>query len=192
IYLMSELSLMEENAERILVVDGARRNRRRVALQLAQAGYKVITAESADQAVTLIRHHGAPRLAIIDATLPDRQGVALAKSLQAQRASPVLLMCTPQSWVECDADPEDLPPNLAEAMLLRPYVPAVLLNAVQRLIRSTEAPAISDTETIIDADLRINFAQRYIVRNGEKIRLTPTENRLLHLLYMNRGRAVSP
>lgn len=194
---MTELAQLERNAERIMVVDGARRSRRRVALQLTQAGYTVVTAESADQAVDMIRHHGAPRLAIIDTTLPNLQGMDLAKSLQSQGASPVLLLCTPYNFASCPdapvlSSPAEGHKDCAEALLLRPYVPAVLLNAVQCLIRSTEAPVITDTETTIDANLSINFAQRYVLRDGERIRLTPTESRLVHLLYMNRGRAVSP
>ena len=45
---------------------------------------------------------------------------------------------------------------------------------------------------MIDEKLRINFAQQYAVVGDDQITLTPTENRLLHILYNNRGRVLSP
>jgi DNA-binding response OmpR family regulator len=51
---------------------------------------------------------------------------------------------------------------------------------------------VVDPELVIDDHLRINFAQQYAVVDNDQIMLTPTENRLMHILYNNRGRVLSP
>jgi DNA-binding response OmpR family regulator len=47
-------------------------------------------------------------------------------------------------------------------------------------------------ETMLDERVRVNFGQHYAVVDNTPIALTPIETRLLHTLYQQRGRALSP
>ena len=59
------------------------------------------------------------------------------------------------------------------------------------MLARTSAEVSSDPEQVIDDNLRINFAQHYAIVNGEQVTLTPTETRLMNILYNNRGRVLS-
>jgi two-component system, cell cycle sensor histidine kinase and response regulator CckA len=64
-----------------------------VAEVLKREGYSVLTAWSASQAVLLFRSHHEIDLLLSDITMPEMDGVTLARTLRAERPSlSVLLM----------------------------------------------------------------------------------------------------
>jgi len=76
----------------ILIVDDDTVLCRVLGRVLTAQGYHVVPATDAAEALGLTRVH-PPRLALIDRCLPDRDGTALARELQARWAGlPVILM----------------------------------------------------------------------------------------------------
>jgi len=70
----------------ILVVEDNERNRRLVCDVLTHAGYRVLTAESAEEGLPLAaREH--PDLILMDVQLPGMDGVAALAALRAERAT---------------------------------------------------------------------------------------------------------
>lgn len=180
--------LCEENSQRILIVDDARETQKMLALQLERAGYAVITAGDGPQALDLVRRKGLPRLVLLDCTLPGMSGGAVAEAINALGPTPIIMLSTPAALAALDK----AKPPVAADYLIKPIALPDLLATMQRVLEQAETPSVPDAEISIDGRLGINFAQHYIVLDGERISLTPTENRLLHHLYMNRGRVVSP
>jgi two-component system, cell cycle sensor histidine kinase and response regulator CckA len=66
----------------VLVVDDEPEIRKLVAAMLAQFGYSVLTADSGEHALTVLRHHGRPiDLLITDVVAPGMSGPMLADRL---------------------------------------------------------------------------------------------------------------
>ena len=68
---------------RVMVVDDSATVRKMVVGILAKAGYAVTEAADADQAATLVRELGAPRLFLLDVNMPGTDGFGLCKHLRA-------------------------------------------------------------------------------------------------------------
>lgn len=177
-----------ENAQRILVVDDARETQQMIALQLERAGYQVMTANHGREALELIRRQGLPRLVILDISLPGKNGFVVAKEIHAIGDVPILLLASVNDLLAHDQPPLT---GISDC-LVKPFAFQELLDSIRQAFNHDDAPPITDREFRLDAHIRINFAQQYLLVDGQKNLLTPTETRLLHLLYINRGRVVSP
>lgn len=179
---------MDEQPLRILVVDDAVRTRRMLTLQLEHMGYAVTAFAQGTDALAWVHCHGLPNLVLVDATLADMRGTTLAEELQCGDHVPVLLLASP-----ADLDCEESLLSTPATCLLKPFVFAELLTVVQQLLRPTEPTLpVEAGECALGAAVRINFPLQSLTVAGRKIALTPTETRLLLLLYAQRGRVVSP
>jgi DNA-binding response OmpR family regulator len=181
-------ALHDQSAQSILVVDDARATQRRIALQLQRAGFTVVTADSGPRALEWVRRSGLPRLVLLDVGMAGMNGFAVADALRAMGDVPIIFL---SPLADAAALGEDAA-RYAGDYLLKPFADGELLDSIQRALTRSELPPMADLEAVVDAGLRINFAQQYIVTGGERVALTPTETRLLHLLYCHRGRVVSP
>lgn len=177
-----------DNAQHILVVDDARKTQQMIALQLERAGYQVTTADDGSHALEWIRRQGLPRLIVMDISLPGRDGLAVAKEIQTIGDVPIVLLA---SLTDMMAPPDHSLTGIS-GCLVKPFAFPELLQSIQHALVQSDAPLISDREFRLAAHLRINFVQQYLLVDGQKVLLTPTETRLLHLLYINRGRVVAP
>ncbi len=181
-------TLRGDNAQRVLVVDDARETQQMIALQLERAGYHVVTADDGLRALELIRRQGLPRLVVLDLSLPGKDGFTVAKEIRAIGDVPIVLLALMTDTIV----PMDYKLAGIRNYLLKPFAFLELLEAVQNALREGDTPPMSDREFRLDANVCINFAQQCLFIDGQKALLTPTETRLLHLLYSNRGRVVSP
>jgi two-component system KDP operon response regulator KdpE len=77
--------------ERILVCDDDPQIRRALNLILRDAGYEVLIAETAAEALDRAAL-GAPHLAIVDLLLPDEHGVELCRRLREWSEMPILVL----------------------------------------------------------------------------------------------------
>jgi DNA-binding response OmpR family regulator len=185
---VNKQTLQGENNGCILVVEDAFKSRQMIALQLGRLGYTVICADNGLHALELIRRQGLPRLVLLDISLPDQDGFAVAQEIQMLGDVPIVLLVSPTDKIAVGSR------HLMgiRDYLLKPFVVPELLASVEAALRDYDAPTPHDQEFWLDAGVSINFAQQYLHVDGQKILLTPTEARLLHLLYRNRGRVVSP
>ena len=94
---------------------------------LEDAGFRVLQAETAAQALQAL--HGAPevRAAIIDMGLPDRAGDLLAAEIQALRADLPIVIASGRSGRELR---ERFAGNQRITILLKPYTASLLLDAL--------------------------------------------------------------
>jgi DNA-binding response OmpR family regulator len=178
-----------EQSPHILVVEGAPRAQRMIALQVERMGYGVTAVAQGAAALTWARRAGLPNLVILAQSLPDMPGMDVVEQLHATGQVPVLLLTSP-------TDPplhEERPSQARTATLRKPFVFAELMRAVQQLLCPAETSLSSvPEECALDATVQINFHLQQLTVAGRQIALTPTETRLLQLLYAQRGRVVSP
>ncbi|HEX2172608.1 MAG TPA: response regulator transcription factor [Dehalococcoidia bacterium] len=173
--------------QRILVVDDDVHIRDLVRRRLAAEGYEVVTAIDGRQALERLKQ-ALPHLAIVDLRMPGMDGFELCRQIKTFGDVPVILLTGVN-------DPETKVAGLdayAEDYVTKPFDARELIARVRRVLaRFGQADQLDRAEITIDDRLRISLTNRWIERDGERIPLTPTEARLLHILLRNRGQVVA-
>jgi len=169
---------------RILLVEDDPDISRQLKGALADAGYAVDYAPDGEEALFLgeTEPHDA---VILDLGLPKIDGVSvLEKWRKAGMAAPVLILTARGSWNEkvagFDAGADDY--------LTKPFHTEELLARLRALLRRAAGhsqPALSC------GDLRLDPRAARATVNGEPIRLTSLEYRLLHYLMMHQDKVIS-
>src|SRR5689334_10768764 len=122
----------------ILVVDDNEVRRYAKSRILRSAGYEVIEADAAGEARRLLAER-KPRLAILDIGLPDIDGREFSRELkQAPDTASMLVLQVSASFVT-QADMVSSLDHGADASLVEPIDPPVLLATVRALLRARQA-----------------------------------------------------
>ena len=181
---------MGNAAYKILVVEDEPDIRKLVHYNLVQDHYKVIEAESGDQALKLIQRD-KPNLVILDLMMPGMSGLEVCRTLRGQdeTAKLPILMLTAKA---AEAD-RVLGLELgADDYLAKPFSPRELVARVRAILR--RANGAGQTETLPayqKGDLKIDFATYEVSVRGKPIKLTLKEFELLKFLVQNPSRVLN-
>lgn len=163
---------------KILVVDDDRDLRDLIGFALRRAGYLVV--EAADGTSALQRYQQEnPALVVLDVNLPDMSGFDVLRQIRASAPTPVMLLSV-RSSEEDQVQGLDLG---ADDYMTKPFSPRTLLARVRALLRriGIDRPTLQQQGPIaLDSD-----TQEVRVEDGQPIRLTNLEYRLLHYLLVN-------
>jgi two-component system KDP operon response regulator KdpE len=166
--------------ERILVCDDDPQILRALRLVLRGAGYEVLTAASAEEALDRAAI-AAPHAAIVDLMLPDRPGIEVCRELRSWSELPIIVL---SAVTDEEAKIEALQSG-ADDYVTKPFAPGELVARVQAVLRRAGRATVEPT---IEADgLVIDLAAHTVTLEGEEVRLTPLEFALLRALAVNRG-----
>lgn len=178
-----------DNQQRILAVDDDPFNLRIVKHALEQADFMVMTADSGEEALTLIKRKGLPHLAVVDIHMPPgMSGFEFCRSIHQFSDLPVIMLT---AVGEESTVVEGLEKH-AEDYIIKPFVPGELVARVNRVLRRIGDFAYTlDPTTKVDERLSVDFPGRQAIVNGKSISLTPTETKLLYILMRNAGRTVT-
>jgi two-component system, OmpR family, KDP operon response regulator KdpE len=166
--------------ERILVCDDDPQILRALRLVLRGAGYDVLTAATAEEALDRAAV-GGPHAAIIDLMLPDRPGIEVCRELRGWSELPIIVL---SAVTDEQAKIEALQSG-ADDYVTKPFAPGELVARVQAVLRRAGRAAVEPT---IEADgLVIDIAAHSVALDGEEVHLTPLEFALLRALAVNRG-----
>lgn len=121
----------------ILLVDDEQKVLDLITFRLQFLGYRVITATSGEDALSLAETHH-PDLVILDVTMPGLDGVTVCSRLKKSDAFdvPPILMLTARSEAE---DVNKAMVAGADDYVVKPYDPAVLQMKIQRLLGAHKA-----------------------------------------------------
>ena len=149
-------------------------------LVLRDAGFAVEWADTAEAALDRAALR-PPDAAIFELTLPDGDGVALCRQLREWSTMPLII-------VSAVADEDQKVRALdagADDYITKPCGPrelvARLRAALRRAERGEEQPRLEFY------GLEVDLARRVVRRDGEELRLTPIEYKLLRALVRRRG-----
>lgn len=167
----------------ILVVDDESRIVRFVRMNLELEGFRVSEANAGREAIEKVRDD-LPDLVLLDVMLPDMDGFEVLKEIRSFSTVPVIMLTV-------KGEEEDRVRGLdlgADDYITKPFSPRELVSRIKAVLRRTEAamPA-SQGLVVIDEDLQIDFDQREVIVRGNRIKLRPTEYRLLYHLVNNAG-----
>ena len=173
----------------ILVVDDERDIVELVRYNLAQAGYRVVSALDGRQAVEAARRE-RPDLIVLDLMLPVLSGGEVARLLKQDemtRRIPILMLTARGAEVDRVVGFE----LGADDYVVKPFSPRELVLRVQAILKRDEGPAAAEEERIVHEPLVIDVGAHTVRLKGREIVLTATEFKLLHRLAKRPGRAFS-
>ena len=168
----------------ILIVEDEPDIRELLAFTLTRAGYPVVEAPHAEQALQILNHQTV-RLAVIDWMLPGMSGVDLAYKLRQDDfyADIPIIMLTARSE---EADKLKSFDSGTDDYLTKPFSPRELVARIKALLRRAGA---TDGQYIEGAGIRIDLERHSIAIHGKEIHTGPTEFRLLEFFLSNPNHA---
>jgi two-component system KDP operon response regulator KdpE len=167
----------------ILVVDDESRMIRFVRMNLELEGFQVAEASNGLEALEKVRDD-LPDLVVLDVMMPEMDGFETLERLREISTVPVIMLTV-------KGDEADRIRGLelgADDYVTKPFSPRELASRIRAVLRRAEMPSpVAKTVIEIDDHLQIDFRQREVIVDGERIRLRPTEYRLLYHLVNNAG-----
>jgi two-component system KDP operon response regulator KdpE len=169
---------------RVLVVDDEPQIRRALGINLRARGYEVDLAPDGERALEVAaRNH--PDVVVLDLGLPGIDGVDVIRGLRGWSKVPIVVL----SVRDAEGDKVAALDAGADDYVTKPFGVDELLARLRAALRRT-TPA--EEEALVEtADFAIDLAAKKVRRDGEEVRLTPTEWHLVEVLVRNRGRLVA-
>lgn len=171
----------------ILVADDEPRMRRFIHMNLEVEGCRVIEASDGLKTLEKVRQE-IPDVVILDVMMPNMDGFETLHDLREFSDVPVIMLTV-------RAEEEDRVRGLelgADDYLGKPFSPRELVSRIRAVLRRSEmTPTALKSMLKIDDDLSIDFARKEVLVKGERVKLRPTEWRLLYHLVSNAGWVMS-
>lgn len=176
---------MEERDLKILIADDEKDLRQLLNDQLTGAGYLVIQAEDGNKALDLFKME-KPDMAILDIMMPGMDGLSVLAKIRETSEMPVLLLTA-------KGDEIDKVSGLrlgADDYLVKPWGMNELLARIE--VQKRHLKLEKSTEKVITSgNLRMDFENGIIEKNGKVINLNAKEYHILMYFAQNRGKIVT-
>jgi len=176
--------------KKILVVDDEPTFVRLVSKTLTHKGYEVLTAGDGQEALRLMFAH-QPDLVLLDVVMPKMDGWQTCSRIREMSDVPIVILTGQQ---KSEADIVRGLDYGADDYLIKPVGSRELVARVRAILRRAELPSSLEAKkeiTYSDTFLTVNIAERKVIVDGERVRLTPTEFKLFALLLENAGRVLT-
>ena len=169
---------------RVLVVDDEPQIVRALATNQRARGVDVDRAATGEDGLRLAADHH-PDVVILDLGLPGIDGIEVVSGLRGWTNVPIIVL----SVRDGEADKVAALDAGADDYITKPFGMNELLARIRAAVRRN---APSDEEAVVETEtLRIDLAAKQVHRDGEEVRLTPTEWHLVEVLVRHAGRLVS-
>ena len=159
----------------MLVAEDDSKLRSHLRRALTEVGYAVDDTADGEEALWLLREHTYDA-AILDITMPGRDGVSVTRQLRAAGQTVPVLLVTARGEVRDRVGGLDAG---ADDYLVKPFSVEELLARLRAVLRRRR-PELSDTVRV--ADLELDLRVRTVTRAGREIVLTNREFSLLAAL----------
>jgi two-component system KDP operon response regulator KdpE len=179
-----------EMGKKVLIVDDDEALVRLVDQVLTQKGYEVLKAGSGQEGLRVLFDQ-RPDLVLLDVVMPRMDGWQTLDRIRDVSDIPIIML-TGKRRAE-----EDIVRGLdhgADDYLLKPVGNRELVARVRAALRRAELFSSADAKreiTYSDGFLTVDVAERKVIVNGERVKLTPREFRLFALLVENAGRILT-
>lgn len=158
---------------------------RALSISLRAQGYEVITAHDGRQALDAATNQH-PELIVLDLGMPGLTGVEVITAVRGWSEMPVLVISgRAESWDKVEALDAG-----ADDYVTKPFAIDELLARVRALSRRI-SPVGGEAATISFSDVRVDLANRQVLKADVPVRLTPTEWRLLEELLRHPGKLIT-
>ena len=171
-------------AARVLVVDDEAPILRALTANLRARGYQPDAAPTGEEALRLAaKHH--PDAVVLDLGLPGMSGIEVVRGLRGWTRVPIIILSArgaerdKVAALDAGADDYVTKPFGMDELFAR------LRAALRRVAPAEEAAVVSTSDFVVD------LAAKTVRRDGEEIRLTPTEWGIVEVLVRNRDKLVT-
>ncbi|MBI1379335.1 MAG: response regulator [Frankiales bacterium] len=171
---------------RVLVVDDEAALARALSINLRARGLEVATAADGRSALDLVATF-RPDVVVLDLGLPDIDGLEVLEGIRGWSPVPVLVLSARTTG---DEKVEALDRG-ADDYVTKPFDMSELLARVRAAVRRGALSGSDTTTNSVDVGaFTVDLAAGRVTRDGQPVRLTPTEYHLLEVLVRHLGRLV--
>ena len=177
---------MAEHAGTILVIDDEPQIRRAVSNALGPLSGRVLEASTGSSGIDVAATE-RPDLIVLDLGLPDMQGLDVCREIRRWSTAPIIVL----SARHAEDEKVRLLTAGADDYITKPFGLREFEARVRVQLRRAATAADSAAAPIEGRGVRIDFAGHRITRNGEDVRLTRVEWKLLTALAARTGRTMT-
>lgn len=172
----------------VLVVDDDREIVESISIFLSGEGYKPLKAYDGLEALEILSENQV-HLMILDIMMPKMNGIKTLMTLRESRNIPVILLSAKSE----DTDKIFGLTAGADDYVTKPFNPSELMARVKSQLRryTTLGSIGKQNGEIVINGLCVDTESKTVKVDGELVRLTPVEYKILELLVRNRGRVFS-
>nr|YP_009392997.1 putative transcriptional regulator OmpR [Caloglossa intermedia]ARW61559.1 putative transcriptional regulator OmpR [Caloglossa intermedia] len=181
---------MDNQKDKILVVDDETSIRRILETRLSMIGYEVVSASDGEEALNIFRKE-YPSLIILDIMMPKLDGYGVCQELRKESDVPIIMLTAL-------GDVSDRITGLelgADDYIIKPFSPKELEARIRSVLRRVDKISINSSipsSGIINIGfLKVDTNKKQVYKNNERVRLTGMEFSLLELLVSKAGEAFS-
>lgn len=173
----------------ILVCDDDRAIVDAIEIYLSQEGYTILKAYDGQEAIQMLKDNEV-HLILLDIMMPHMDGIRATMKIRETSSVPIIFLSAKSEDVD-----KILGLNIgADDYITKPFNPLELTARVKSLLRRyTQLGAIAETKPTVFriGGLVVDDERKEVTVDGEPVKLTPIEYRILLLLVQNPGRVFS-
>lgn len=171
----------------ILVVDDDKEIADSIKIYLEEEGYNVFECYDGEKAIEILKKKDI-HLVLLDIMMPKIDGIAVAREIRKTNSVPIIFISAKSQSIDkiigLNAGADDY--------ITKPFEPLELIARVKSNIRRyTKLGNLIENDNIIIDELEINDKTKEVMVDGEKIKLTSIEYKLLLFLASNKGQVFS-
>lgn len=170
-----------------MVVDDEADIREILTFNLQNEGYRVVAAQSAEEALDLIEQQ-TPQLILLDVMMSGMSGFNMADLLRRQNSKIPIIFLTAKNTEN------DMLTGFsigADDYIRKPFSIREVIARVKSVLRRTNEDKLDNSELISYPPLLIDTDAKLVMLNDKRIDVTKTEYDILLLLVSNKGRTFS-
>ncbi len=175
--------------QRVLIVEDEVKIARVLQLELEHEGYEVSKATDGLEALAAYRT-GAWDLILLDVMLPGMSGIDLLRRIRADDLHTPIILLTAKDEVKDKVSGLDLGAN---DYITKPFQIEELLARIRAALRlrSARSPLSNEQEWLAVGNLKLNEKTREVLRETDRIELTPREFDLLVYLMKHQRQVLT-
>jgi two-component system KDP operon response regulator KdpE len=171
----------------LLLVEDERPIRRFLRASLEGEGYRVLEAETGEQALKLAAQQ-PPDLVVLDLGLPDRDGQDVLRQLREWLHAPIIILSVRDQEKQKIAALD----NGADDYLTKPFSTGELLARIRVALRhAARVGGPRELSAFVSGDLKVDLAARQVFVEDSEVHLTPIEYKLLTTLVRHAGKVLT-
>ena len=171
--------------KRVLAIEDDKDILELIAYNLERDGYEVIGVSSGEDGLAVAGSKG-PDLVLLDLMLPGIDGLEVCRRLKADPDTAHL----PVIIVSAKGEESDIVAGLelgADDYVTKPFSPKVLIARIRAVQRRREKVPVSEDDVLRIDEMVIHPGRHEVMVGDERVDLTFTEFRVLHILARRRG-----
>src|SRR5947209_1938390 len=173
------------DAYTVLVVDDEPPIRRFLRTSLGAAGYRMIAAENAAEAIAMLLAE-SPDVVILDLGLPDKSGLEVIADIRQRSPVPIIVLSA-RDDERSKVEALDLG---ADDYVSKPFGMAELIARLRAALRHA-FQAQGELPVFASGELSVDLVRRHVLRGGQEVKLSPKEFDLLRHLVMHAGKVLT-